>query len=133
MQWWMPNPGTLRRARRIRSKTDRMEPKTFMRAAVVFLQAARTRLGNAKHAPQHRKKESSVSPRERLLKTLAHQEPDRVPLDLRIKAADPQLKAMLAASGLRAETKSRLFEGDVEYVYFRPRQETHSFAPYLSG
>lgn len=74
-----------------------------------------------------------MSPRERLLKTLAHQEPDRVPLDLRIKAADPQLKAMLAASTLRAETKGRLFDGDVEYVYFKPRKETHCFTPYLSG
>lgn len=58
-----------------------------------------------------------LTPRARLLLSLGHQEPDRVPLHYR--ATEPGLKRLVDGAGLDPEVRNRFLSGDVDLVAFR--------------
>ena len=60
---------------------------------------------------------SDLTDRERLLRTLGHQEPDRVPLHY--CGTEPGLRRLIDEAGLSEEVRSRFLEGDVDVVAFR--------------
>jgi len=69
-----------------------------------------------------------MTPRERLLTTLAHRRPDRVPLHF--VCGDPALRAMIDAAGLPPDVRRRFLVGDVDTVAFSARRDLAVFARY---
>jgi len=69
-----------------------------------------------------------MTPRERLMKTLSHQEPDRVPLQFH--CGDSTLRNMIEKADLTPEVKRRLLNGDMDILTFKPRRDNTVFAPY---
>ncbi|MBC8458273.1 MAG: hypothetical protein H8D67_09790 [Deltaproteobacteria bacterium] len=69
-----------------------------------------------------------MTPRERLMKTLSHQEPDRVPLQFH--CGDAALRDMIEKADLAPEVKHRFLNGDMDILTFRARKNDAVFAPY---
>jgi len=69
-----------------------------------------------------------MTPRARLLKTLAHEEPDRVPLHFR--PGDPWLRQMIKDADLPPEVRDRFLVGDVDTLMFAQRGKPELFAAY---
>lgn len=69
-----------------------------------------------------------MTPRERLLRTLAHEEPDRVPLHP--QCGDEILDRMIRSTDLPPEVQDRFLRGDVDAVTFKGRIDDPIFQRY---
>ena len=69
-----------------------------------------------------------MTPRQRLLETLAHRQADRVPLDF--VCGDDGLRAMIDAADLADDVRDRFCRGDVDTVSFAERSDKSIFAPW---
>ena len=69
-----------------------------------------------------------MTPRERLIRTLSHQEPDRVPLNFH--GGDAGLRNMIKGADFAPEIKHRFLNGDMDILRFRERKNARVFAPY---
>ena len=69
-----------------------------------------------------------MTPRDRLLATLAHRQGDRVPLHF--VCGDPVLRAMIESADLDPGVRQRFLTGDVDTVTFGARRDLSVFARY---
>ena len=72
-----------------------------------------------------------MTPRERLITTLSHQEPDRVPINFH--CGDAGLRKMIESADIAPEVKQRFIHGDVDILTFRGRKNDPVFSPYHRG
>ncbi len=72
-----------------------------------------------------------MTPRERLITTLSHQEPDRVPINFH--CGDAGLRKMIESADIAPEVKQRFIHGDVDILRFRGRKNDPVFSPYHLG
>ena len=72
-----------------------------------------------------------MTPRERLLETLAHREPDRVPLHFH--SGDAGLRGLIENADLEPDVRRRFLFGDVDTLMFKGRRDDPIFAPYHRG
>ena len=72
-----------------------------------------------------------MTPRERLLTTLSHQEPDRAPINFH--CGDAALRKMIESADIAPEVKQRFVHGDVDILTFRGRKNDPVFSPYHRG
>jgi len=69
-----------------------------------------------------------MTPRERLITTLSHQEPDRVPINFH--GGDAALRRTIENADIAPEVKQRFIRGDVDILRFREKKNAQAFSPY---
>ena len=70
----------------------------------------------------------AVRSREQVRRTLAHQEPDRIPFS---SLNDPEVRELIGSMGLPADRRELFMEGDFCFLTFRSVPDPAVFRPYL--
>ncbi len=72
-----------------------------------------------------------MTPRERIITTLSHQEPDRVPINFH--CGDAGLRRMIESADIAPEVKQRFIHGDVDILTFEDGRMIRCFPPIIVG